>query len=816
MRENPAQAVISNAEQGLNGNAVPLEFNIEAAQRFLSMLDPAASAFTFQTFDDNKTRQKTNKEALGYDPLERVIHGTLEECAGELQELNRRGAGIFVAVNRIEPPLDDNGQPKTRGKGVRTKRNLSAIRANFSEDDTGFQGKYPLEPSIIVESSPGKKHVYWIDAEPVMAGPAKQDAGGRWTLAAEALQARAEFDAIQAQLVAHFGSDKNAKDVTRVLRLPGFFHMKQPDRPHLVCILETSGQRCSLAKRMQAFNAHVPEIRPRIFSRGSEARSAQHLRREKLTFKSAIVHLRVDENFDWYLARLALQRSILPEQDAFELFDELSAKSDGYCGTEDCWREWDRGTEDEGRSDAELYRMGSLLAKAKENGWKGFPFTHEDYALLAEGIKADDIDDNETATDYLNNKIAYLRDTGMFFSFELGKPIMKDQLLDTYKNEYFMKMVKAKGGTREERQEILPLWQGSRQRRDHASIAFEPDQPPITAGNSINLFVGFSTMPKKGDAEPFLKLVLRSTNGNVEYAAFIVDWLAHKIQKPWIKMETAVFVMSKMHGVGKGLLIDLVAEDLFGKYYTPTTTKAQKSQFNGFKAGSLLAVCDEACYTGRLDLAEALKSEITAPTILIDEKHQRKYRVKNLCELYVTSNRINGIYAQDHDRRYAAFRAAEERIPEKDALDYVAWWQREGKHYVMDFLLSRDLSKFNPHAPAPETEFKREIIAAGRTHLQQLAADLAQDCDGYPLRELMPLILFGKDFKPLEGYDRQRYAMDIARYKREENLLALELRNANSPPKRELRIKRKLRTLWAVATMKGGGSRAMTNGEANT
>ena len=69
-------------------------------------------------------------------------------------------------------------------------------------------------------------------------------------------------------------------------------------------------------------------------------------------------------------------------------------------------------------------------------------------------------------------------------------------------------------------------------------------------------------------------------------------------------MKTAVFVMSYENGVGKGLLIDKVAE-LFGEYYTPITTKDQKSDFNEYMACKLLSVCDEATYTGRLDLAEA-------------------------------------------------------------------------------------------------------------------------------------------------------------------------------------------------------------------
>ena len=225
--------------------------------------------------------------------------------------------------------------------------------------------------------------------------------------------------------------------------------------------------------------------------------------------------------------------------------------------------------------------------------------------------------------------------------------------------------------------------------------------------------------------KPFVKLVLRNTGGNRRHARFILDWLAHKLQHPAVKMKTAVFVMSYENGVGKGLLIDKVAE-LFGEYYTPITTKDQKSDFNEYKACKLLSVCDEATYTGRLDLAEAIKNEITAPVIHVNEKYKPKYTVKNLSELWITSNRADGVLIRDKDRRYAAFRAVETRIPEQEALDYVAWFDRGGgKEAVMDYLLRRDLSGFNPHAPAPETAFKRSLIDVNRTSHQQLVADLA-------------------------------------------------------------------------------------------
>ena len=39
------------------------------------------------------------------------------------------------------------------------------------------------------------------------------------------------------EIIAYFGADGNAKDVTRVLRLPGFQQMKDPNNPFLIRLL---------------------------------------------------------------------------------------------------------------------------------------------------------------------------------------------------------------------------------------------------------------------------------------------------------------------------------------------------------------------------------------------------------------------------------------------------------------------------------------------------------------------------------------------------------------------------------------------------
>jgi len=156
--------------------------DIEAAQKFLELLDPERVTWTFQTFDDNQDRKSSS--------LARILHGRLDQHQSNLVALNKKGAGIFVCVN----PTD--------GKG-RTKENITKAHAVWIEDDDG-NARLPTSPSLSVESSPGKYHHYFILKD----------------------GSKEAFSLIQNELVANWGSDPNAKDISRVLRLPGFFHQK--------------------------------------------------------------------------------------------------------------------------------------------------------------------------------------------------------------------------------------------------------------------------------------------------------------------------------------------------------------------------------------------------------------------------------------------------------------------------------------------------------------------------------------------------------------------------------------------------------------
>lgn len=182
---------------------VDLSVDLTQADSFLNILDPTTDVFTFQIIPE---RKDCSRRAY-------ILSGSLNEVATTLHQENEAGCGIYVTINKGTP-------------GKRRATDITSVRAFFVELDRGDitvdvmkQIEEIVQASLIVESSPGRCHVYWL---------MHPDCG-------ESLLDK--FSAIQRVLQYKFKgflAGKESKDLPRVLRLPGFYHQKK--KPHLVSI----------------------------------------------------------------------------------------------------------------------------------------------------------------------------------------------------------------------------------------------------------------------------------------------------------------------------------------------------------------------------------------------------------------------------------------------------------------------------------------------------------------------------------------------------------------------------------------------------
>lgn len=166
--------------------------DVEHARQFLALLDANPASFTFQVIPE--------RDDCIVKPT--ILHGSIDELAGQLIAFNQAGAGVFFMVNAGD-------------KKGRKAENVVRLRAHFVDLDTpGIDPLFTAEipPHIVVESSADKWHAYWL---------------------AEDEASLEEFSALQRSLAERFEGDPVVCDIARVMRLPGFYHQKKGGQPFM-------------------------------------------------------------------------------------------------------------------------------------------------------------------------------------------------------------------------------------------------------------------------------------------------------------------------------------------------------------------------------------------------------------------------------------------------------------------------------------------------------------------------------------------------------------------------------------------------------
>jgi hypothetical protein len=280
----------------------------EEAVRFLKSLDPEATSFTFQTFDDVEIEVDGKVTKRKDQKLVRVLNGTLEQHTAELARLNAQGAGIYVTVN------------ETNLEG-RKKANIVRVRAVFVDLDGS-----PLDPvmadkrrpHMVIETSPRKWHAYWRVADMPLD----------------------QFEPVQEALIAKFHSDKNVHDLPRVMRLPGFMHRKR--EPFLIKIESTNDHApFSAADFPQQTKPSEPDAPVHIRNAEGSGRGLANPNKPATLddVKSALKHVPAEDYGIWFQVGAALRREF--GEAARATFHEWSRTSKKY-DAKLCDAEWNK------------------------------------------------------------------------------------------------------------------------------------------------------------------------------------------------------------------------------------------------------------------------------------------------------------------------------------------------------------------------------------------------------------------------------------------------------------------------------------------
>jgi Family of unknown function (DUF5906) len=213
-------------------------------------------------------------------------------------------------------------------------------------------------------------------------------------------------------------------------------------------------------------------------------------------------------------------------------------------------------------------------------------------------------------------------------------------------------------------------------------------------------------------------------------ANHIINWLAHRVQRPQEKVNHAL-VLGGGQGVGKDTLLEPVKHAVGPWNFAEVSPKHMLGRFNGFARSVILRI-SEARDLGDVDrfaFYDHMKTYTAAPpdVLRVDEKNLREYSVLNCCGVIITTNhKADGIYLPPDDRRH--FVAWSDLTREDFSADYWsrlwAWYAKGGDQHVAAYLQELDISSFDPKAPPPKTSAFWDIVDASRAPEDAELADV--------------------------------------------------------------------------------------------
>jgi len=155
------------------------------------------------------------------------------------------------------------------------------------------------------------------------------------------------------------------------------------------------------------------------------------------------------------------------------------------------------------------------------------------------------------------------------------------------------------------------------------TITFMPASPEIfteeNGATALNIWMPPDVVAVPGDASPFIEHINYVVDGDSTATGYALDFLAHLVQKPWLKIKCAILIIGKP-GIGKSLIGEMIASILGQSNTTAVEESDLRSQFNEWMDGKQLVIVNELMTVDRQETMNRLKSYITDPRIRINRK----------------------------------------------------------------------------------------------------------------------------------------------------------------------------------------------------
>ena len=305
---------------------------------------------------------------------------------------------------------------------------------------------------------------------------------------------------------------------------------------------------------------------------------------------------------------------------------------------------------------------------------------------------------------------------------------LNELLRDTEYNCYFInnsgKLIK-----------FLDKWMDDLNKRKYKKMVFDPQ---YIDSNNYNMFKGFNypLIDEKIDDEfHFIKLIKHICNDNkiiyndVEYYEYeyVINWIAHIIQKPYIKTNVAIVLFSNIKGIGKNFITNVIFKLLNPYCAILTSIEDITNKFNSNLTNKLFITGDEiTCRASKLN--DNLKNIITRNSCNLERKGIDPIMVSDYSNYFFTTNNENAFKIEQGDRRMFMVRCNNDLLSKEFFTQYYNDYNNDNiMARLFNYLYQLDITKFNiGYDRVPETLFKKELENETKASYIQY---LYKDCD---------------------------------------------------------------------------------------
>ena len=235
--------------------------------------------------------------------------------------------------------------------------------------------------------------------------------------------------------------------------------------------------------------------------------------------------------------------------------------------------------------------------------------------------------------------------------------------------------------------------------------------------------------PAAGDVKPWLDhcAVLLPEPFELEHA---LNVMAFRVQNPSIKLNHAV-----LHGGAEGCGKDTMWAPMLWAVGGPHShnrgimdNDTVSSQWGYQLEAEILIINElrEPEASQRRAFANRLKPIIAAPPeyLPINRKGLHPYMMLNRIFVLAFSNDQSPISLASQDRRWFCVWSKAPRMNSDAAAQMWDWYRASGFAACAEYLHTRDVSKFNPAAAPPNTEYKENLIETGMSTAESVLVDM--------------------------------------------------------------------------------------------